>query len=126
MIYRTQLSEADARYAVEHGEFPEHVRAATDSVAVVMTQGWCPQWFSMKVWLANMERKKRPKDYELTVFELVYDMTDFFEEFLAHKERYWGNIEIPYIRYYRDGKLVATSNYVPSRTFLTYAAEGAG
>jgi hypothetical protein len=91
-----------------------------------MTQGWCPQWFSMKVWLANMERKKRPKDYELTVFELVYDMTDFFEEFLAHKERYWGNIEIPYIRYYRDGKLVATSNYVPSRTFLTYAAEGAG
>jgi hypothetical protein len=118
MLKRAKLTEEQARYAMEHGEFGEDVRTADANVAVVLTQGWCPQWTSMNVWLGFMKRRGNPKELDVTVFEFVYDAVDFFGEFLAFKERRFGNDQIPYIRYYADGALVSESNYTTSKDFL--------
>lgn len=118
MLKRAQLSPEQARYAMEHGEFGEDVRTADEHVAIVLTQGWCPQWTSMNVWLGFMRRRGTPKDFDVTVFEFVYDAVDFFGEFLAFKERQFGNDQIPYIRYYKHGQLVSGSNYTTSKDFL--------
>ncbi|NBB90568.1 MAG: hypothetical protein GVY23_05090 [Spirochaetes bacterium] len=118
MLKRTKLSEEQARFAMEHGEFGEDVRNADENVAVVMTQGWCPQWTSMNVWLGFMKRRGKPKDLEITVLEFIYDKVDFFPQFMSFKENHFGNYEIPYIRYYKHGKPVSESNYTTSGDFL--------
>lgn len=100
------------------GELPPEIRGASDNVALVLTQGWCPQWVSMKVWLKNFQRKGKPQDRELLVVEYLYDKSPFFQEFLQFKEGRLGNDLIPYVRYYRKGELIGESNYVPSRVFL--------
>lgn len=123
MITRTQLTDDQARYAMEHGEFPPEVREAAPNVAVVLTQGWCPQWTSMNVWLGFKEKRRRPKDLDITIFEYIYDKSDFFVEFMRFKEQQFGNDQVPYIRYYKDGSLLGESNYVTSRKFLTYFKE---
>ncbi|MFO8064821.1 MAG: hypothetical protein ACQETQ_10610 [Spirochaetota bacterium] len=123
MITRTQLTDEQARYAMEHGEFPQEVREAATNVAVVLTQGWCPQWTSMNVWLKFMQKRRRPKNLDITIFEYIYDKSDFFVEFMHFKEGHFGNAQVPYIRYYKDGSLTGESNYVTSRDFLTYFEE---
>jgi hypothetical protein len=75
------------------------------------------------VWLGFLANRGRPKDHDITVFEFVYDRVDFFGEFLRFKEAHFNNDQIPYIRYYRDGKLIGESNYVTSRGFLKHFEE---
>lgn len=123
MIERKQLAEQEARVAMEQGSLDESVRKADKNVAVVFTQGWCPQWVSMNLWLGSMQRKGEPADLDITIFEFIYDRIPFFREFRQFKESTWGNDLIPYIRYYRDGELIAESNYVPSQRFLSHFSE---
>lgn len=118
MLKRAHLSEEQARVAMENGEFGEDVRTADENVAVVLTQGWCPQWASMNVWIGFMKRRGNPRDFDLTVLEFVYDKVDFFAEFMSFKENHWGNYQIPYVRYYRNGELVGESNYTTSKDFF--------
>lgn len=120
MLTRKTLTEEQARYAMEHGEFPESVTNDGDNVAIVLTQGWCPQWVSMNVWLNSMLKKGEPQDFDLTLYEFVYDQVDFFDAFREFKESTFDNLEIPYIRYYANGRCFNTSNYVPSRQFLRH------
>ncbi|MFP4705759.1 MAG: hypothetical protein ACLFMV_13210 [Spirochaetaceae bacterium] len=47
MTKRTRLTDEQVRYAMQHGEFGEDVRGASENVAVILTQSWCPQWASM-------------------------------------------------------------------------------
>ena len=37
---------------------------------------------------------------------------------MQFKETHFGNYEIPYIRYYKNGTLVSESNYTTSADFL--------
>lgn len=118
MIHRKTLSDDQARKWMEDGELDPAVRADGDNVAVVLTQGWCPQWVSMNVWLNFLIKRGRPKDFDITVYEYIYDRVPFFDEFRRFKENGLGNMEIPYVLYYRKGELIARSNYTTSRGFI--------
>jgi hypothetical protein len=52
------------------------------------------------------------------VFVLVYDAVDYFDRFRRFKEDVYGNHQVPYVRYYSDGRLVNETNYVSRRRFL--------
>lgn len=120
MTIRKPLSEDQARHAVQHRELPADVLGSGPNVAVVLTQGWCPQWTAMNGWLGDLERSGKPKDLDIVVYEFVYDRSPIFDEFREFKESVWGNYQIPYVRYYRDGGLAAESNYVTARRFLSH------
>jgi len=109
---RKVITKDQAIQAIKTGEFGKDVIASADRVAVVMTQDWCPQWVDMRYWLDSI-------DYDdLDIYELIYNRTDFFDDFLSLKEGRWENGRIPYIRYYHKGMLVSESNYVPQDKFI--------
>ena len=118
MLIRKEITPEQARYAMDSGEFGSDIIQAGPNVAVVMTQGWCSQWHFLETGLRQMERDERPADKNIHVFTLVYDQVDYFEEFLTFKERSLGNMLVPYVRYYRDGKLIDQSNYVSPLGFI--------
>ncbi len=118
MIRRLELTREQAEFAMREGEFDQGVRAASPLVAVVLTQDWCGQWAAMDGYLAEMSG--RNPELELTVFLLEYNRVDYFQDFLRFKERVLGNAVIPYVRYYRDGRLTGQSNYVSERQFLGF------
>jgi hypothetical protein len=121
MIRRLQLSREQAAFAMRQGEFDEGVRGASPLVAVVLTQDWCGQWAAMDGYLAEMVG--RHPELGLTVFQLEYNRVDYFQDFLRFKEQVLGNAVIPYVRYYRDARLVGQSNYVSERQFLVCLCE---
>ncbi len=97
--------------AIECGEFSSDVVASERKVAVVMSQDWCPQWDAMKKWLYSLE-------IDAGLYELIYNTTDFFDEFRTFKETKWKNRLIPYVRYYSGGNLASESNSVSKEEFL--------
>jgi len=109
----TELTEAQCREAMRAGEFGVDVRSIAARVAVVLTQGWCPQWTMMRGWLDRVAAEAGA-----AAFTLEYDRLPFFAEFLAFKEDSLGNRSIPYVRWYRDGVLVAQGNYVSPDVFV--------
>lgn len=109
----TRLTEAQCRSALSRGEFEADVLGSAASVAVVLTQSWCPQWVWMRSYLEGL-----PDSPEYRVYYLEYDREPFYEEFLAFKEDTLGNREIPYVRYYRDGHLNAQTNFIAKDGFL--------
>lgn len=118
MLHRTVLTEEQIEYAMEHGEFAAEVICATPNVAVVLTQGWCPQWKSMDTWLDSSRREATDSGLELTVPSFVYDKSPLFKKFRSFKESHWNNRQVPYVRYYKNGKLAGESNYLPAREFF--------
>ena len=89
----------------ENKEFPTAITQAASKVAVVMTQGWCPEWVDMASWLKD--------EYpDAKVFQLVYDKHKRFNEIRQFKENVFKSHAIPYVRYYKDGSLAAESYYV--------------
>ena len=104
------LTEADCRKAMEKGEF----ELPPGKSALILAQSWCPQWKSMKNYLPDAE-KSLP---ELNIFYIEYDLTPFFNDFLSFKENTLQNREIPYVRYYLNGKCTAESNFVSLDGFL--------
>ena len=113
MTQRHRLTEPQIRHAIEHGEFGGDVIRSARNVAVIMSQSWCPQWHAVSRWLDAL-----PPEKEILVFSVVYDEEPFYEEFMRFKETVFGNGEIPYIRYYRDGKLIRETNYTSKDFFL--------
>lgn len=107
MVVRHTLTKAQVKRAMELGDFDTDVRGAGEIVIVLMTQDWCPQWKKMASWLYDWDI-----DLEIHLFELVYNKTDYFQEFRAFKETLWHNYEIPYLRYYHNGKWIDESNAV--------------
>lgn len=118
MINLQTLTEEQARAAMGEGEFDETVTTASPNVAVVLTQSWCPQWIFMKSYLHKLKKSDIEENENLTVFILEYNRVPWFEEFLRLKERIFQNELVPYVRYYRHGKLFETSNYVSKPGFL--------
>lgn len=107
-----KLEEAECRSAIAMGDFGEDVRGAARRVAVVLTQGWCPQWVWMRKYLDAVASAP-----DTAVFWVEYDRERFFDDFRTFKEDAFGNREIPYVRYYRDGAFVRDSNYIDKGGF---------
>ena len=101
-----QLSHDACLRTIAERDVPESIRAADERVAVVFTQSWCPDWYVMRRYLDG------PDEPGLTVFYVEYDRQPFFHDMLELKENVFANAEIPYVRYYRGGALVAESNLV--------------
>ena len=118
MIQRKQLSDEHAKTWMDTGELAEAVRNDGENVAVVLTQGWCPQWVSMNVWLNFMQQRGRPRNVDITVYEYIYDRAPMFDEFRQFKESSLGNSEIPFVVYFHNGERIGTSNYTTSRSFV--------
>jgi hypothetical protein len=108
-----KLEREQCLAAMADGEFPADLRASSPSVAVILTQSWCPQWKWMRSYLERL-----PDQPGRSVFWIEYDLEDFFEPFMAFKEDRLGNREIPYVRYYRDGRLARQSNFIDEGGFL--------
>ena len=107
------LSEEQVMIAIHNGEFGPDVIQSDKHVAVIMTQNWCSQWAEMKNWIyAHADAPG------LALYLLIYDASPHFKEFLEHKEQRWRNALIPYIRFYKNGKLAAETNYVPEDEFI--------
>lgn len=123
MITRANISEKQARDAIAGGEFDEDIRKSGKFVAVVLTQDWCPQWSALNGTLNAMEKKGEPEGYDISLYVLVYNRTSYSADFMAFKERVFGNYEIPYVRYYKDGELIGESNWVSKKGFLGHFKE---
>ncbi|MCX7920541.1 MAG: hypothetical protein N3B21_00745 [Clostridia bacterium] len=112
MINRHELGKKQCLYAIEHGEFSDDVIKSKDKVVVIMTQDWCPQWQNMQSWVYGLDIAD-----DIDVYELIYNKVDYRDDFMKLKESKWRNDQIPYLRYYRDGKLFKETNYVSAEKF---------
>jgi hypothetical protein len=108
-----KLSREECLAAIAEGEFGAGIIGAAGSVAVVLTQSWCPQWAWMRSYLAAL-----PPEEGARVFWVEYDLEDFFEPLMEFKERVFGNDQVPYVRFYRGGALAAESNFIDRGGFL--------
>jgi hypothetical protein len=126
MIHLKILSENDARSTMAEGELPGDIRRSSRCVAVILTQSWCPDWTWMKGWLERQAKNQEPEDLDIDVYEFEYNKFANFDEFRMFKERTFGNMLIPYVRYYLDGELVSESNQASSDSFLRPFRTGNG
>lgn len=95
---------------LKEGEFPESVRLAAPTVVVVMTQDWCGQWTNMAAYLPDFADKA-------AIFTVEYNRLPDFERIMHFKETVFRNDQVPYLRFYRDGKLARQSNWIPRAAF---------
>lgn len=105
------LDEAACRKALEGGGFEIPPKGPA---ALILTQGWCPQWRAMKAYLPEAEQRLPG----LHILYVEYDRLSFYEEFMAFKENAFNNREIPYVRYHRDGECTGEGNFVSLEGFL--------
>jgi hypothetical protein len=108
-----KLDREECLALVDAGEFGPALLGAAERVAIVLTQSWCPQWAWMRSYL-----EKLPPDEGRAIFWVEYDLEDFFEPLMKFKEDAFGNDQVPYIRYYVGGRLVAESNFIDQGGFL--------
>lgn len=123
MIITKSLTPAQVQATITLGEFPPEVVPAGRNVAVIMTQSWCGQWLIMQPWIGKEARKQDQP--EIDVYVLEYDREPFFQEFLAFKEKVFGNESVPYIRFYKDGRFVRDANAIGKLQFYGVFRDGA-
>lgn len=107
-----KLAEAECRGAIADGDFAASLLASAPFVAIVLTQSWCPQWAWMRSYLQDIASRD-----DTAIYWIEYDHEPFYVDFLEFKEGKYGNREIPYVRYYRDGVLQRESNFIDRRGF---------
>ena len=104
------IGASDLEYLYKNREFPRNITAHSDNVVVLMTQDWCPQWQAMRNFLPEFTAKA-------SIFVLVYNRHEQFSKILAFKENTFGNRDVPYLRFYRNGVFFDESNYIGKSTF---------
>lgn len=109
------LSHDDIEALLGAGEFSEKIRRAAPQVVVVMTQDWCPQWHDMAAYLPAFADR-------VAIFATAYNRLPDFERIMAFKEEVFGNDQVPYVRYYREGRLVAQTNWLSRDDFAAMLA----
>lgn len=112
MITLKELESSDLLEAMEEGEFSEKIRTSAALVVIILSQGWCGEWkilYKRLQKVAGWDQSHRP---DIDIWWVLYDRLSIMENFMEFKERAWKNKKIPYLRYYREGKLVDTSNFV--------------
>jgi len=107
MIRRT-LSDDEARQAMEAGDFPRDITDLAETVILVLTQSWCPQWRIMKMSLDGLG--DGPEDFDLAILTYEYDRSPLFQTFMEFKENTYRNWEVPYVRLYLRGELIGEGN----------------
>jgi len=124
MIHK--ITEAEARYAMAHGEFSAELRNSAPSVAIILTQSWCPQWRFMKAYLPQVDAQlngvggtEQGAPKHTNIYYLEYDLESWYEEFLPFKENTFQNWDVPYIRYYHNGRLTGESNFIADKGFIS-------
>jgi hypothetical protein len=104
------LTQEQIDALLRDGDFPESVRTAAAKVIVVMTQDWCSQWQDMSSYLPDFTE-------HAAIFTVEYNRSPDFERILHLKESVFRNRQVPYVRYYRGGKLVHEANWMPRTGF---------
>lgn len=104
------LTQEEIDSTLLQGELPEGIRKASEKVAVVWTQDWCPQWQDMKSYLPDFED-------QVKVYILEYNLHPQFQRIMEFKEQEFGNDQIPYLRYYFRGELITQTNWIPRAAF---------
>ncbi len=117
MVRINLIHEDDAHDIMNNREFPDDLLGSSQNVAVILSQSWCPQWTIMKNY---MDQPDAFEEVDITVYYFLYDNASFYDEFMDFKEKHFNNYQIPYVRYYKDGKLVGESNYVWVDTFIGF------
>jgi hypothetical protein len=112
------ITREQAMATIERGELPDEVIGSDENVAAVLTQDWCPQWTAMERWIGGLNESESAPSITVDIYILLYNREDYFREFLRFKENVWKNRAIPYVRYYRRGRLISESNYVSRESFL--------
>lgn len=107
MINKHTIQKNQAMYAIENGEFETGIISSKSIVIIILTQDWCPQWTNMKSWIYGFDC-----DEDIDIYELEYNKVDYFNEFMTFKENHWKNCYVPYLRFYRNGKLAKETNYI--------------
>jgi hypothetical protein len=118
MIQRNIIKTEQAMYAIENGEFDTKILTSKNKVIVILTQDWCPQWIDMKSWVYSLELEE-----DIEIYELEYNKTDYFNEFMSFKESRWKNYNVPYVRFYKEGNLVKETNYISKSQFIDIVNE---
>ncbi len=113
MINKKLIQKDQAMYAIANGEFENTLVASKSRVIIILTQDWCSQWVDMKGWVYGVEA-----DEDIDIYELEYNKVDYFNEFMNFKESQWGNYNVPYLRFYKDGILVNETNYIRENEFV--------
>jgi len=54
---------------------------------------------------------------QAAIFTVEYNRLPDFERIMSFKEDVFKNRQVPYVRFYRDGKLVRHSNWLPRGSF---------
>ena len=103
------LDTALIKEAMKRGEFNGLITNSHKQVVIIMTQSWCPQWHKMRDYLEQLASDN--------IYYFIYDQSEIFDEFRSFKETVFGNFEIPYLRFYKNGQLTATSNYLTESEF---------
>jgi len=107
-----KLTEEQCRQAIRVGDFAPELTKAAPLVVIVLTQSWCPQWTRMRPFLESFS-----EEVGRAGWFVEYDRETFFEDFRSFKEAKFRNEEVPYLRYYREGRLVKETNYVDKGCF---------
>ena len=108
-----EITDSQASLIIKQRQIPEEILNSNDKVAVIMTQDWCPQWLFMSRWL------KKTQEKGIKTFYISYNRKPYFNEFMNVKEAVFNNDLVPYVRYYKDGKLIDDSNFVSEELFLS-------
>lgn len=112
------LSEQEARYAMENGEFSASLINKVQHLAIILTQSWCPQWRFLQAYLEGLEPQLEAQHSGKTaILSMEYDKTAIFHPFMHFKETVFKNDQVPYIRYYKNGKLITESNFISAQGF---------
>jgi hypothetical protein len=116
MITRLKINHQQAGEAVKNADLPGEITGASQAVAVILTQSWCPQWAFMNMSLQGLNNGL--EDMDLTIFTYEYDLSPIFQEFMNFKETKFRNWEVPYVRLYWNGKFIGDGNSMPAGRML--------
>jgi len=108
-MYRT-LTDEQIHKTIAAGEFPDEILSSAEKVVVVLTQDWCPDWHAMETFLPQYTEAAH-------IYVLNYNKHPEFETIMAFKEDVFNNREIPYLRYYFQGRFIVATNQLPRQTF---------
>jgi hypothetical protein len=108
-----KLNRAQCEETMSSSEVPAEVVTSNTKVAVIFTQSWCVDWLIMRRYLRKVENT------DVSVYYVEYDKEPFYERLRTFKETVFNNWSVPYVRFFRDGGLIGTSNLLYlKRTFL--------
>ncbi len=115
MVKIEELNEEKTLSLIQGEGGLQELSESAKYVALILTQDWCPQWHAMEKYLAIIA--KEYKDHDIALYWVSYNHLDSFKTIMAYKESEWKNDEVPYVRYYKEKKLIGESNYVSRFSF---------